>query len=149
MNSDLPSGKQTELWKMIMFSGKIQYFYGDFHRNVNLPEGISWFINPATIVVSTIIHSYWRYKPAKLFRGPHIVSFKRWVDQPRKTHKRSGPTKIYRYDYQCFDLKSFKPGLPVVIVTYFSNPLPRLIGSHVFKHAPSRVLILYPQTSHH
>ena len=40
----LPSGKLTELWKIIIFYGFINYFYGQFQwlNYVSLTEGKTW-----------------------------------------------------------------------------------------------------------
>ena len=42
------------------------------------PAVISWFISPSNyIVISTINHSYWSYKPTYLSWGPHIAGVPR------------------------------------------------------------------------
>ena len=37
------------------------------------PQVISWFIIPITIVISTINHSYWSYKPTERYLGGTIL----------------------------------------------------------------------------
>ena len=48
---------------------------GSDRSKVGPPSDVRWFINPMkTIVIGTINHSYWRYKPTERYRlGAHFV----------------------------------------------------------------------------